>query len=76
MDGDYNSYLLPDGKHSTKGVGQTAPKGGEMMKDLWVPNGLGESTGINNSSLRYNEFIVYDVAQIKCKYLLKMKFIY
>ncbi len=26
--------------------------------------------------LRYNEFIVYDVAQIKVKYLLRTKFVY
>jgi hypothetical protein len=29
-----------------------------------------------NFRLRYNEFIVYDVAQIKIKYLLRTKFNY
>ena len=41
MGADYYANLLPDGKHSTKGCGKTAPKGGENFKDFWVPNGQG-----------------------------------
>ncbi len=29
-----------------------------------------------NMYLRYNEFIVYDIAQVKIRYLLRLKFNY
>lgn len=36
--------------------------------------------GVENNDpllyLRYNEFIVYDIAQIKVKYILRLKFNY
>lgn len=73
---DYYANLLPENKHSTKGCGKTAPDGGENVGDVFVPNGIGKNTNISSSSLLYNEFIVYDVAQIKSKYLLRMKFDY
>jgi len=44
-----------------------------------VPYGKGiQSTQIEakNSVLQYNEFIVYDVSQIRIRYLLKVKFNY
>jgi len=46
------------------------------MGDVYVPNGLGKPINISQGALLYNEFIVYDVAQIKCKYLLRLKFVY
>lgn len=45
---DYYSNMLPDGKHSTKGCGRTAPKDGEMLGDVLVPCGVGASTNIAN----------------------------
>ena len=73
---DYYANLLPAGKSSTKGVGKTAPEDKEMIGDIIVPNGEGKTQNIPNSSLLYNEFIVYDIAQIRMKYLLRLKFIY
>ncbi|XP_046355890.2 poly [ADP-ribose] polymerase 1-like [Haliotis rufescens] len=75
------SYIdkLPKGKHSTKGIGMTAPdpKGTYTTpKDVVIPMGKGCNADIKYSSLLYNEFIVYDVAQVNIKYLLKMKFNY
>ncbi|KAK5642118.1 hypothetical protein RI129_008285 [Pyrocoelia pectoralis] len=79
----YNaSYIekLPKGKHSVKGVGRTEPdpKGTISLKDKTeVPLGKGiELERSKNTSLLYNEYIVYDVAQVNIKYLLKMKFRY
>jgi hypothetical protein len=73
---DYYANLLPPGKHSTKGCGKTAPQDGKMLGEVYVPCGEGGSTTFTATSLLYNEFIVYDVAQIKTRYLFKMKFNY
>lgn len=40
-----------------------------------MPVGKGVPTGAKGSLL-YNEFIVYDTAQIQMKYLLRLKFEY
>ena len=42
-----------------------------------VPMGKYMNTGVNNPggyTLQYNEFIVYDLSQIKMKYLVKVQF--
>ncbi|CAH2075136.1 unnamed protein product, partial [Iphiclides podalirius] len=69
---------LPSGLHSTWGVGRTAPD--EAMART-LPDGTLVPLGpprpaAKDTSLLYNEFIVYDVAQVKVKYLLQMKFNY
>ena len=45
-----------------------------MENGVVVPKGKGTPSGVKGSSLLYNEYIVYDVAQISMKYLLKTKF--
>lgn len=70
---------LPKGKHSTKGLGRTCPDRNQTIKledGVEVPLGKGISSDVNNTSLLYNEYIVYDVAQINVKYLLKLNFKY
>ncbi|XP_059573331.1 poly [ADP-ribose] polymerase 1 [Alligator mississippiensis] len=69
---------LPKGKHSVKGLGKTAPDPTATIsyEGVEVPLGNGMSTGINDTCLLYNEYIVYDVAQVNLKYLLKLKFNY
>ena len=71
---------LPSGKHSTVGYGQTRPDPEHVhkMKDgVEVPYGPGVPAKLTKKSdLLYNEFIVYDVAQVKARYLIKMKFQY
>ena len=78
---DYHADKLPAGKHSTKGVGLNAPDPAQTksLGDVKVPLGTGVNTGVTNPggyTLQYNEFIVYDVAQIKMKYALRVKFNY
>jgi hypothetical protein len=42
---------------------------------LQVPMGKGKSSGIGHkSTLLYDEFIVYDTAQVRQKYVLTVKF--
>lgn len=69
---------LPSGKHSTKGVGKTEPDPGEFAElgGSKVPCGKPVARDGLESSLLYNEFIVYDVGQVQVKYLLKLKFNY
>ncbi|XP_053548122.1 poly [ADP-ribose] polymerase 1-like [Bombina bombina] len=69
---------LPKGLHSVKGLGRTAPDPAATVQldGVDVPLGPGVSTMISDSSLLYNEYIVYDIAQVNLKYLLKLKFNY
>ncbi|KAB7505693.1 Poly [ADP-ribose] polymerase 2 [Armadillidium nasatum] len=80
LDADYKAEKLPSGYHSVKGLGKTAPdpKNSVTLSDgVVVPMGPGVDTKIQNKSgytLQYNEYIVYDVSQVKIKYLFKIEF--
>lgn len=79
LQSDYNANKLPAGHHSTHGVGGTQPDPSATitMKDgVKVPLGQGVDSKVPGSSLLYNEFIVYDTAQIKIRYLLQVDFEY
>ncbi|KAF6073568.1 poly(ADP-ribose) polymerase 1 [Phyllostomus discolor] len=67
---------LPKGKHSVKGLGKTAPdpSASVALDGVEVPLGTGISSGVSDTCLLYNEYIVYDTAQVNLKYLLKLKF--
>ena len=67
----------PKGYLSTKGLGTSEPDaaGKQLIDDgVVVPMGKLKQQGGRGSSLLYNEYIVYDVAQIRQRYLLKIKF--
>ncbi|KAB5579650.1 hypothetical protein PHYPO_G00197420 [Pangasianodon hypophthalmus] len=81
LDANYDADKLPSGKHSIKGLGQTAPdpKNSTTLDGVMVPLGPGVRTGVGHSggyTLLYNEFVVYNPAQIRMKYLLKIQFNY
>ncbi|KAL2609830.1 hypothetical protein R1flu_028403 [Riccia fluitans] len=66
-----------NGSNSTKGVGKTAPLQSEFQKwdnDVTVPCGKPVPSGATDTSLLYNEYIVYDTAQVQLRFLLKVKF--
>lgn len=71
---------LPPGKHSCKGLGVTHPdpEHSVVMEDgVEIPLGPGKPVlQRHQTSLLYNEYIVYDVGQVKVRYLLKMNFKY
>ncbi|KAJ8011790.1 hypothetical protein DPEC_G00061910 [Dallia pectoralis] len=76
---DYEAARLPPGKHSTKGLGQTSPdpKNSVMLDGVTVPMGPGIRTGVGADggySLLYNEFIVYNPAQTRMRYLIRVQF--
>ncbi|KAL0966309.1 hypothetical protein UPYG_G00293700 [Umbra pygmaea] len=78
---DYEAARLPPGKHSTKGLGQTGPdpKNSVTLDGVTVPMGPGIKTGVGAGggySLLYNEFIVYNPAQTRMRYLLRVQFNY
>ncbi|XP_039748825.1 poly [ADP-ribose] polymerase [Pararge aegeria] len=69
---------LPSGMHSVWGKGRTQPdptQSRTIAGDVVVPLGK-PVTAPANTSLLYNEFIVYDVAQVNVKYLIQMQFNY
>ncbi|XP_013185212.2 poly [ADP-ribose] polymerase isoform X1 [Amyelois transitella] len=67
---------LPAGTHSVFGAGRTEPDPAHALKlddDTLVPLGPPLASD-RKCDLLYNEYIVYDVAQVNVKYLLQMKF--
>ncbi|XP_043109054.1 poly [ADP-ribose] polymerase 2 [Puntigrus tetrazona] len=79
LDADYNADQLPSGKHSTKGLGQTAPDPNNYvaLDGVTIPMGPSVKTGVGQKggySLLYNEYIVYNPDQIQMKYLLRVQF--
>jgi len=69
---------LPKGYQSVLGVGQTTPDSSMSVfhEDCQVPLGLPVSATLfpkTELSLLYNEYIVYNVAQVKIKYMLLCK---
>eukprot|EP00731_Ephydatia_muelleri_P032007 Em0023g514a len=77
---DYDASKLPNGKHSTKGLGRMVPDPTQTVKlsdGCEVPLGTPIDTGLTNKSgytLNYNEFVVYDMKQVKMRYLVKLRF--
>jgi len=71
---------LPKGKHSTLGRGATQPDPKDVYKTkdgVEVPYGKGVPANLDKTlALLYNEYIVYDVAQVKVRYLIRMNFKY
>ncbi|CAN9118367.1 unnamed protein product [Alternaria sp. RS040] len=73
---------IKKGMYSTFGMGQTGPSKwkdascmnpalkGCMMPDVSTPPG---PTNVPNAYLQYNEYITYDVAQVKLRYLLRVQ---
>lgn len=81
--GDYNAgeTALKEGKLATRGRGRTVPHGwkdascvhddlnGVLMPDTSIPPSA-SSDDTQAFCLQYNEYIVYNVAQIRQRYLL------
>lgn len=68
---------LPKGFHSVKGCGKIYPNPDETVTSedgLSIPSGMPVEDLSIESSLLYNEYIVYDTAQIRAKYLFKVNF--
>ncbi|KAL3678725.1 hypothetical protein R1sor_021681 [Riccia sorocarpa] len=66
-----------NGSNSTKGVGKTSPLQSEFQKwddDVTVPCGKPAPSGVADTSLLYNEYIVYDTSQVQLRFLLKVRF--
>ena len=60
---------LPAGKHSTKGLGRTAPTtdGHKTTEEgVVIPMGKGSSTAVDNTSLLYNEYPIHCLSVCVC----------
>ncbi|URE08762.1 hypothetical protein MUK42_23984 [Musa troglodytarum] len=83
---DYNADRLPKGKlrfttlllfASTKGVGATAPDilDSQVLEDgVIVPLGTPKKQNNLQCSLLYNEYIVYNIEQIRMRYVIHVLF--
>ncbi|XP_013176795.1 PREDICTED: poly [ADP-ribose] polymerase-like [Papilio xuthus] len=70
------NVTLTDDIHSVWGVGRIQPNPTEdvtLKNGIVVPLGTPNNSG-SQSNLIYNEYIVYDVAQVNIKYLVQLKF--
>ncbi|XP_020806219.1 poly [ADP-ribose] polymerase [Drosophila serrata] len=70
---------LPKDKHSCFGRGVTMPNPKESYfrsDGVEIPLGQAVTNSSIKSSLIYNEYIVYDVAQVNVQYLFRMEFKY
>lgn len=84
-DADYDAgtRAAQQGAVSTWGVGQMAPRkwrdAGEVhesLKGIRMPDVTSEPCGPTNEAgawLQYNEYIAYDVAQIRLRYLFRVQ---
>ncbi|KAL6500309.1 Poly [ADP-ribose] polymerase 2 [Orobanche hederae] len=74
---NYEADKLPAGKLSTKGVGSTAPDLSEaatLENGLVVPLGRPKEQPGPKGALCYNEYIVYNVEQIRMRYIVNVNF--
>lgn len=70
---------LPKNCHSVKGLGKTYPNpecSAFTEDDVEVPLGIPITDLSIESGLLYNEYIVYDEAQVNIKYLFNLEFTY
>lgn len=70
---------LPKNKHSCFGRGRTMPNPAESVvreDGVEIPLGKPITDEKLKSSLLYNEFIVYDIAQVNIQYMFRMNFNY
>lgn len=64
---------------STKGIGKfmPSPEGNYVEENgCVIPMGKGAPSGVTDTTLLYNEFIVYDTAQIRTRYVMRLNFNY
>ncbi|XP_065208897.1 poly [ADP-ribose] polymerase-like [Planococcus citri] len=70
----------PAGKHSVIGLGKIEPDPSQSIfreDGVEIPLGKGiRSRTHTRRELHHNEYVVYDVAQVKVEYLVQLKFIY
>ncbi|CAD8094014.1 unnamed protein product [Paramecium sonneborni] len=72
---DYDASNLEKGCQSTKGIGKMAPTENIQFSNMKIPLGKLEDQQIK-SDLIYNEYIVYNVDQVRIKYLVQLEFLY
>jgi poly [ADP-ribose] polymerase 1 len=75
----FDRKSLPNNFGSVKGVGSMLPNPqthSQLSDGVHVPIGLPHKAPVTNTSLLYNEYIVYDEAQVQMRYLLHVRFDY
>ena len=73
---DFNlPNTMKDGTDSVHALGRLEPDGGVFINgNVWVPNGNSKINERNQLCNDYAEYIVYNVDQIRLRYLLKIRY--
>ena len=73
---DFNlPKTLAKGKNSCHALSNLIPDGGEYINgDVYIPYGTAKFDPKMSCCSRYSEYIVYNVDQVKLKYLLKIRY--
>ena len=66
---------MKEGTDSVHALGRLEPDGGVFINgNVWVPNGNSKINERNQLCNDYAEYIVYNVDQIRLRYLLKIRY--
>eukprot|EP01029_Cantina_marsupialis_P019336 TRINITY_DN44947_c0_g1_i4.p1 TRINITY_DN44947_c0_g1~~TRINITY_DN44947_c0_g1_i4.p1 ORF type:complete len:1169 (-),score=438.26 TRINITY_DN44947_c0_g1_i4:173-3643(-) len=80
LEADYDADKMDPLCMSTHGVGANAPSGSNVIEldgnEVSIPNQPHKSNPDHKGSLLYNEFIVYNTAQVRPRYLVRCDFEY
>lgn len=72
---DFVKESLPEGKNSVKGKGKTYPSDNfDFEAGLKIPFGYQVYDDELESNLKFNEFVIYENARCKIKYLVQVRF--
>ena len=69
----YNASKKNINGDSVQGLGSTTPSGGVTIDEMYIPNGAPTRSGIDGCPVLYDEFITYDVTQVRQRYLVLIK---
>ncbi|CAG9537634.1 unnamed protein product [Cercopithifilaria johnstoni] len=80
LQSDFHADKLPAGKNSTKGLGSIGPDPATYVTldgcEVLCGKPISLQRKDEDSSLMYNEYIVYDVKQVWIRYLIEIDFIF
>lgn len=72
---DQTLTSAPNGKHSVKGLGRRYSRSLTTLPDgVQIPFGRARLDKTSTNQLEFNEYIVYNEAQVKIRYLVRVKF--
>lgn len=75
---DFNASNLPEGIHSTIGLGRSGPLEDTQITSVEgykIPLGPVKNTNVTETSFPYNKYVVYNADQVRQRYIVRCKFL-